>query len=182
MTERKSGKSKKQHKEKAEKINLREAALALNEAEKKKVSLSSAAKTSEDEIGDVTYAKEPMPESKLDPKPSRALVTTPKPNGEDVAETLQQSLTAAQKGATAVNAKLFDIAQETMNSGLEHARDLAGAKNPMQMLKLQMSYWHDIIESFNAQAQELHALSSELVAKSSEPIQAHLRRAHAAKR
>ena len=51
---------------------------------------------------------------------------------------VQQSLKAAHKGASAVNAKLIDMAQETMNSGLEHARDLAGVKNPMQALKLQM--------------------------------------------
>ena len=181
MTERKSGKSKKQHKEKAEKLNLREAAAALKQAEMT-VSPSRAANASEHEIGDVTYAPEPMPEPIKEPKPvSRALVTTPKPNGNDVALLVQQSLTAAQKGATAVNAKLIDMAQETMNSGLEHARDLASAKNPMQVLKLQMSYWHETIESFNAQAQELRTLSSELVANSSEPIRAHLR-AQAAKR
>ena len=182
MTERKSGKSKKLHKEKAEKLNLREAAQALKEAEKQ-VSERRAAKASEHEIGEITYAPKPIPEPKLEPKPvSRALVTMPKPNGNDVAELVQQSLTAAQKGATAVNAKLIDIAQDTMNSGLEHARDLAGAKNPMQVLKLQMSYWHETMESFTAQAQELRALSTELVANSSEPIRAHLRRAQAAKR
>jgi hypothetical protein len=182
MTERKSGKSKKTHKEKAEKLNLRVAARALKDAEKKKVSLSSAAKASEHEA-DVIYAPEPMPEPMQEPKPvSRALVTTPKANGNDVAELVQQSLKAAYKGASAVNAKLIDMAQDTMNSGLEHARDLAGAKNPMQVLKLQMSYWHETMESFTAQAQELRALSSELVASTSEPIRAHLRRAQAAKR
>jgi hypothetical protein len=200
MTDRKSGKSKKKHKEQAEKINLREAAEVLKAAEKK-VSPRRAVKTLENETSEVTYAPEPMPEPMPEPAPmevlepepveqpapeprpaARALVTTPKTEGDDAAETMQQSLNAAQKGASAVNAKLIDMAQETMNSGLEHARDLAGATNPMQIFKLQMSYWHETMESFTAQAQELRTLSAELVANSSEPIRAHLRRAQAAKR
>ena len=198
MTERKSGKSKKTHKEKAEKVNLREAAQALKAAEKtlekKKVSLSSAARASEHEA-EVIYAPEPMPELAPAPKPapepkpalapksaSRALVTTPKTAGDDAAETFKQSLTAAQKSASAVNAKLLDIAQEAMNANLEHARDLAGITNPMQALKLQMKHWQETMESFTAQAQELRALTTELVATTSEPIRAHLRRAQAAKR
>jgi hypothetical protein len=180
MAERKSGKSKKAHKEKAEKVNLREAADALKAAEKNKVSLSSAAKTIEHEA-EVIYAPEPMPEPELETKPaSRALVPT-KTNGIDVAETLQQSLTAAHKGASAVNAKLLDMAQEAVNSSLEHARDLTGVTNPMQALKLQMKHWHETIENFTAHSQELRTLTSELVATTSEPIRAHLR-AQAAKR
>jgi hypothetical protein len=196
MTDRKSGKSKKKHKEQAEKINLREAAEVLKAVEKK-VSPRRAVKTLENETSEVTYAPEPMPEPApmkvLEPEPvkvpapeprlaSRALVTTPKTEGDDAAETMQQSLNAAQKGASAVNVKLIDMAQETMNSGLEHARDLAGATTPMQIFKLQMSYWHETMESFTAQAQELRTLSAALVANSSEPIRAHLRRARAAKR
>jgi hypothetical protein len=176
MAERKSGKSKKAHKEKAEKVTLREAAEALKAAEKKKVSLSGAAKTIEHEA-DVIYAPEPEPETK---PASRALVPT-KTNGVDVAETLKQSWTAAHKGASAVNAKLLDMAQEAVNSSLEHARDLTGVTNPMQALKLQMKHWHETIESFTANSQELRALTSELAATTSEPIRAHIR-AQAAKR
>ena len=184
MAERKSGKSKKTHKEKAEKLNLREAAEALKAAEKKKVSLSSAAKTIEHEA-EVIYTPEPMPEPEPinaapEPAPaSRALVPTAKTEGDDAAETFKQSLTAAQKGATAVNAKLLDMAQEAMNSSLEHARDLTGITNPMQALKLQMKHWHETIESFTAHSQELRTLTAELVATTSEPIRAHIRRAQA---
>jgi hypothetical protein len=188
MAERKSGKSKKTHKEKAEKVNLREAAEALKAAEKKKVSLSSAARASEHEA-EVIYAPEPMPEpvpiKQAAPEPtpnSRALVTTAKTAGDDAAETFKQSLTAAQKGATAVNAKLLDMAQEAVNSSLEHARDLTGVTNPMQALKLQMKHWHETMESFTAQAQELRTLTADLVVTTSEPIRAHIRRAQAAKR
>jgi hypothetical protein len=190
MAERKSGKSKKAHKEKAEKVNLREAADALKAAEekveKKKVSLSSAAKTSEHEA-EVIYAPEPMPEPINQAAPeqtstSRALVTTANIESDDAAESFKQLLHAVQKGASAVNAKLFDMAQEAMNSSLEHARDLTGITNPMQALKLQMKHWHETMESFSVHSHELRNLIAELVATTSEPIRAHLRRAQAAKR
>ena len=182
MTERKSGKSKKTHKNKAEKINLREAAHALKGAEKKKVSLSSA--TTIEHGVEVTYAPEPMPEpepiKQASPEPahpSRALVPTAKTAGDDAAETFKQSMSAAQKGGSAVNAKLLDMAQEALNSSLEHARDLTGVTNPMQALKLQMKHWQETIENFTAHSQELRTLTAELVATTSEPIRAHLRRA-----
>ena len=189
MAERKSGKSKKAHKEKAEKVNLREAGDALKAAEKQvektTVSLSSAARASEHEA-EVIYAPEPMPEPIKQPAPepaptSRALVTTAKIESDDAAETFKQSLSAAQKGASAVNAKLLNMAQEAMNSSLEHARDLTGITNPMQALKLQMKHWHETIESFTAHSHELRNLTAELVATTSEPIRKHLR-ARAAKR
>ena len=185
MAERKSGKSKKAHKEKAEKVNLREAGDALKAAEKqvekKKVSLSSAARASEHEA-EVIYAPEPIKQPAPEPAPtSRALVTTAKIESDDAAETFKQSLSAAQKGASAVNAKLLDMAQEAMNSSLEHARDLTGITNPMQALKLQMKHWHETIESFTAHSHELRNLTSELVSTTSEPIRKHLR-ARAAKR
>jgi hypothetical protein len=181
MPDRKSGKSKKKHKEQAEKINLREAADALKAAERKIVPIR-AAKIVEPEIAEITYAPEQMVEPTPEKVPaSRALVPAPKMNGEDAADSLQQSLEAAQKTASAVNAKLMDMAQEAMNASLEHARDLAGATNPMQALKLQMSYWQETIESFAAHAEQLRTLTAELVAASSEPIRAHLR-AQAAKR
>lgn len=202
MTDRKSGKSKKKHKEQAEKINLREAAEVLKAAEKK-IAPRRAAKPIDHEA-EVIYAPEPMPVPEAikvlapepikvleaepikqpvsePPPPSRALVTLPKTNGEDEAASFQQSFDAAQKGAHAVNAKLIEMAQEAMNANFEYARDLAGATNPMQALKLQMKHWQEAIESFTAQAEELRKLTAELVAATSEPIRAHFR-AQAAQR
>jgi hypothetical protein len=158
---------------------------AEKQVEKKEVSLSSAARASEHEA-EVIYAPEPMPEPIKQPAPepaptSRALVTTAKIESDDAAETFKQSLSAAQKGASAVNAKLLDMAQEAMNSSLEHARDLTGITNPMQALKLQMKHWHETIESFTAHSHKLRNLTAELVATTSEPIRKHLR-ARAAKR
>jgi len=88
------------------------------------------------------------PEEKL---PDTALV-------ERAVDSLEKSLKAAVPAAVAVNRKLVDIAQANMNSSLELARDLANAKSPMEMMRLQMNYWHENMSVFGAQAQELRAL------------------------
>jgi len=107
------------------------------------------------------------PEEKL---PDTALV-------ERAVNSLEKSLKAAVPAAVAVNRKLVDIAQANMNSGLELARDLANAKSPMEMMRLQMTYWHENMSVFGAQAQELRTLSAEFLATTAEPFRAHLRRA-----
>ena len=107
------------------------------------------------------------PEEKL---PDTALV-------ERAVDSLEKSLKAAVPAAVAVNRKLVDIAQANMNSGLELARDLANAKSPMEMMRLQMTYWHENMSVFGAQAQELRTLSAEFLATTAEPFRAHLRRA-----
>jgi hypothetical protein len=91
---------------------------------------------------------------------------------------IEKSLEAASASALAVNQKLIDFAQENLNSGLEYARDLAGARNPLEFVRLHMSYWHDCIGAFESQARELRKLSAELVANANEPLRAHMRRSH----
>jgi Phasin protein len=105
------------------------------------------------------------PDERLSDSPVDALV-----------QTIEKSLEAAGQGAIAVNRKLVDIAQTNLNSGLELARDLAGAKTPMEVMRLQMNYWHDCVGVFESQARELRALSARLVATASEPIRSHMRR------
>jgi hypothetical protein len=78
--------------------------------------------------------------------------------------------------AVAVNSKLVDIAQVNMNAGMELARDLASAKTPMEFMRLGMTYWHENMGLFQAQAQELRALSAKFVTTASEPIRDHIRR------
>jgi len=95
---------------------------------------------------------------------------------ESAVQTIEKSLQAAMPAARAVNEKLLDIAQTNMNSSLELARDLAGAKTPMEALRLQMTYWQDHMSVFEAQAQELRTVAGEFMATAAEPMRAHLRR------
>jgi len=78
--------------------------------------------------------------------------------------------TQAVPATAPVNAKLADIARTNMNAGLELACDLASAKSPMEAMRLGLAYWYDNIGVFRAQAQELRALSANLVTIANEPI------------
>jgi hypothetical protein len=110
-------------------------------------------------------------------RPARAEVKAPKPPQPvlEAVETLERSFKAAGQGTVAVNRKLIDFAQANLNSSLDHVKDLAAARSPVRIMRLQMEYWHDCLETFASQAQELRALSAELVAKANEPIRQHVR-------
>jgi hypothetical protein len=134
-----------------------------------------AAKASEAAVREEPAPKTPTPVLVNSVKPEEKL-----PDSQAVVEsavdTFEKSLKAAMPVARKVNSKLVDIAQANMNSGLELARDLAGAKSPMEMMRLGMNYWHEHMGVFEAQAQELRTLSAEFVTTASEPIRAHIRR------
>jgi len=107
-------------------------------------------------------------------KPDEKLAE-PGPIGEAV-DSIEQSMKAALPAAVAVNCKLVDIAQANVNSGLELARELAGATSPLEMMRLGVTHWHARMGMFEAQAQELRVLSATLMTSASAPIRAHLRR------
>jgi hypothetical protein len=109
-------------------------------------------------------------------KPDERLTESAQVAVESAVDTLEKTLKAALPVARKVNHKLVDIAQTNMNSGLELARDLAGAKSPIEAMRLSMHYWHEHMGILEAQAQELRTLSAELVATASAPIRAQIRR------
>jgi Phasin protein len=96
---------------------------------------------------------------------------------ESAVDSFEQSLKAAVPAAVAVNSKLVDIVQANMNASMELARDLAGAKSPLEMMRLGMSYWHENMGVFRAQAEELRTLSVAFLATTSKPLRDHIRRA-----
>jgi hypothetical protein len=91
--------------------------------------------------------------------------------------TLEGSLKAAGRSAVQVNRKLIEIAQANVNSSLEHAKEMAGAKNPIAAMHLHMNYWHEQMGVFTRQSQEFRALQAELVGLAAAPLRAHLRSA-----
>jgi hypothetical protein len=133
-------------------------------------------------VSETAVRGEPAPE----PVPAPVLVNSVKPDErltesaqvavESAVDTIEKTLKAALPAARKVNHKLVDIAQTNMNSGLEFARDLAGAKSPIEAMRLGMNYWHDHIGVLEAQAQELRMLSAEFVVTASEPLRAQIRR------
>jgi hypothetical protein len=91
-------------------------------------------------------------------------------------DTIEQSWKAAGLGTVAVNRKILDFAQQNVASGLHLARSLAGAKNPAEMARLHVSFWDEQMRALASQAEELRAMSAELVSKASEPLREHVRK------
>lgn len=91
-------------------------------------------------------------------------------------ETIERSWKAAGLGTVAVNRKLIDFTRQNVTSGLDLARNLAGAKNPAEMARLHMVFWDERMKALADQAAELRALSADLLAQASEPIREHVRK------
>lgn len=71
-----------------------------------------------------------------------------------------RSFQGAVPAAFAMNTKLVDIAHSNVSAGLELARDLAGAKTPIEALRLGVAYWFNHMSAVQAQARELQSLSA----------------------
>jgi hypothetical protein len=89
-------------------------------------------------------------------------------------DSFERSFKAAGRGTLAVNCKLLDFARANVNSGLDYVKDLAAARSPARIMRLQVEYWHDCLETFVSQTQELRALSAELVADANAPLREHV--------
>jgi hypothetical protein len=99
---------------------------------------------------------------------------------ETAVDTFERSFKAAGQGTIEVNRKLLDFTRANLSSGFDFAMSLASASSPVHLMQLQMSYWDERMKVLASQAEELRVLSADLVAKTSEPIREHMRRAHLA--
>jgi hypothetical protein len=91
-------------------------------------------------------------------------------------DTFERTVKAAGQGTLAVNCKLLDFARANVNSSLDYVKDLAAARSPVRVMRLQMEFWQDCLETFASQAQELRALSAELAANANEPLRQQMRK------
>jgi hypothetical protein len=114
------------------------------------------------------------------PQPPRVAAAAPRLL-DNAVDTMERSLKAAGQGTVAVNRKLIDFAQQNLSSSLDLAKSLACARSPMQVMHLQVTYWDERMKVLASQAEELRALSAEIVAKANEPIREHMRRSLRAK-
>ena len=87
--------------------------------------------------------------------------------------TFERSFDAAGWGAAAFNHKIMDIARRNLNSGVDLANSLAGAKNLAEIVELQATYWRKQFSALTAQAEEVRALSTK-GADAGEPLKGHL--------
>ena len=87
--------------------------------------------------------------------------------------TFEKSSDVAGWGAAAFNHKIIDIARRNLNSGVDLANTLAGAKNLAEIVELQAAHWRKQFSALTAQAEEVPALSTK-VADAGEPLKGHL--------
>jgi hypothetical protein len=128
-------------------------------------------------------AKEAVKERAPEPPPLAVKDDAPEPPRhllETAVDTFERSFKAAGQGTVEVNRKLLDFTRANLSSGFDFAMSLASASSPVQIMQLQMSYWDERMKVLASQAQELRALSADLVAKANEPIREHIRRAQLA--
>jgi phasin len=83
---------------------------------------------------------------------------------------------AAGQGAVAFNRKFIDIAQRNVNSVFDLAKSLASAKDLSEVVELQTAYWQKQFSALTAQAEEVRALSTKVMADAGEPLKAHVKR------
>jgi phasin len=85
----------------------------------------------------------------------------------------ERSLDAASQGVAALNRKVVDVAQRNINSGFDHAKSLAGAKNLGEAAELQTAYWRKQLAILTAQAEEFRSLSTKVAAHAAAPMKMH---------
>jgi phasin len=91
--------------------------------------------------------------------------------------TFESSFDVAEQGAAAFNRKIIDIAQQNLtylNSCFDLAKSLTGAKNLSENVELQAAYRQRQFSALTAQAEQVRALSTKVVANAGEPLKGHL--------
>ncbi|GAB4226728.1 MAG: hypothetical protein Kow0032_04810 [Methyloligellaceae bacterium] len=95
---------------------------------------------------------------------------------EESVETLEASIDKTGQGIAAINRKAIDIAQANLNSGLDHVKALAGARNPAELIELQSDFVRKQFETFAAQAKEFGELSKKVADDTAEPVKSYVQR------
>jgi hypothetical protein len=89
--------------------------------------------------------------------------------------TFERSFDAAGWGAAAFNHKIIDVARRNLNSGVDLANSLAGAKNLAEIVELQAAYWRKQFSALTAQAESPRAFDK-MAAAASQPLKEQMKR------
>ena len=81
---------------------------------------------------------------------ARQVYETSKITLQAVLESWQKSFGAAGQGAAALNRSVTDLAERNIDNGFEFVTDLAGARNFVEVMELQATYWRKLIGSLPA--------------------------------
>lgn len=144
---------------------VKKAAKSVAKVHNKAASRTKAPAKREKKVGAAKPAAKP-----LKAKPAAQAMPAAQTKATVPAPLLGRSLQSAVPAALAVNTKLVDIAHSNVSAGLELARDLAGAKTPMEAMRLGVAYWFNHMGAVQTQARELQSLSAAWVKTASDQI------------
>ena len=77
-------------------------------------------------------------------------------------EAVERSFDALGQGAAALNRKVIEISHRNVSSGFDLAKSLAAAKTLAEIVELQAAHWRKQFGLLMAQAEEVHAASTEV--------------------
>ena len=82
---------------------------------------------------------------------ARELYEDSKDTLQAVLESWQKSFGAAGQGAATLNRRVIDLAERNINTGVDLATDLAGARNLVEVMELQTTYWRKLLGESQAE-------------------------------
>jgi len=83
---------------------------------------------------------------------------------------MQQTYSAASKGAADFNLHLLDIAQENMNAAFDFARQLTRVTSPTQFFELSAAHARKQYETLTEQTQRLTTLAQKATTETAQPL------------
>ena len=84
---------------------------------------------------------------------------------------MEQTYSAASKGAADFNLRLLDMAQANMNASFDFARKLAQVTSPSEFFALSTAHTRKQIETFTEQTQNLTTLAQKVTTEAAQPLQ-----------
>ena len=89
---------------------------------------------------------------------------------EEATHIFQHTYTAAGKGATDYNLKVFEIARVNTNAAFDYAQELLGAKSMSEFVELSSARASKQFETMTAQTKELTTLAQKISIETGEPL------------
>ena len=89
----------------------------------------------------------------------------------------QHTCTAAAKGATDYNLKVFEIAHRNTTAAFDYAHELLGVKSLAEFVELSTAHARKQFEAMTAQTKELTTLAQKVTIETAEPLKTEVTRA-----
>jgi phasin len=85
---------------------------------------------------------------------------------------MEQTYSAASKGAADFNLHLLNIAQANMNAAFDFARQLTRVTSPSEFLELSTAHARKQVETLTEQTRDLTQLAQKVTTEAAQPLQA----------